>query len=954
MKVIPEPGLEASCARLDGLHRKHPGYVLKVPGGTSLRMLDLGVLEVVAPHREHDQRHPRLGDRGRVCFWLFALLALAGAFTRPARRRRVGLGDPALSTWASSPGVRDAALPDRDRPVHRHARGAGATTITSRRRGPCTPSTRSSSMSEVADGPDTSVIGRPSASGVARARDRVGHRGARSCPPRRRTGGRSGTSVSARRPERAPPSSTIVPVSAIASAQPVSTPSSASSSRGESGGRRRPPRRRRSRQAPPGGTAIRRAARRAQPRPPRRRASPAATRATVAGTRRPARRSARRVAVAERAGAAVARAGPPARGRRRAPSADRARAPRTSSRAAVTAVRHQSRNVSRGTSGSSRIARPARQPARLRQRPAAEPRQPLRALVARLRRERPADDRPSPAPRAPACDFCSRTTRPRRWTSTRRDVDLDRADLVAGAAQRRRPRQRRRVLEPAQLRRQDRADRPGIDRLVGVPAGARVDRAHVQARRAADAVQRLAADLVGQHVACARCRAARGGTPAARRRRARPSTATCTGSSAPPVEERGSSCRNTSRSRHSGSTFSIPITVTSTLGQRRAHAPVALGLDDAPPSRSRRRRSSRPRPPSAPRGTSRAGAGARPRRSRVASPAEVLAPAIVRSNSALISARLRWIAGTRMCDDVSCASWMISSARSVSIALMPCAASASLSPISSVAIDLTLITSRAPCAAGDDGHDRVRLGARRAPSAPTPPARVTAASRRSSCSGSVAIARALIAAPASRSASQSGSSPTALRALGADRRRRLAEVAAQLGVLQRLARRGREALHSCAARISARCIVRTPGALAPQRAADVHQARVVGRRADLRAGVEHVAQLVGEHRHRGVGVLDRERPAEAAALVARPRSSTRSMPAHVRAAAAAAGRRPAAAAASGRSGAASPGAGTRRPRRRRRAGRTRNSVSSNTPLADAAVLAHVAPRTRPTATPPSS
>ena len=31
--------------------------------------------------------------------------------------------------------------------------------------------------------------------------------------------------------------------------------------------------------------------------------------------------------------------------------------------------------------------------------------------------------------------------------------------------------------------------------------------------------------------------------------------------------------------------------------------------------------------------------------------------------------------------------------------------------------------------------------------------------------------------------------------------------------------------------------------------------------------VEHAAQLVGEHRHRGVGVLDRERAAEAAALL---------------------------------------------------------------------------------------
>ena len=56
------------------------------------------------------------------------------------------------------------------------------------------------------------------------------------------------------------------------------------------------------------------------------------------------------------------------------------------------------------------------------------------------------------------------------------------------------------------------------------------------------------------------------------------------------------------------------------------------------------------------------------------------------------------------------------------------------------------------------------------------------------------------------------------------------------------------------------------GALAGERAADVHQARRVGRGADLGARVQDVADLVGEHRHRRVGVLDRERPAEAAAL----------------------------------------------------------------------------------------
>ena len=72
-------------------------------------------------------------------------------------------------------------------------------------------------------------------------------------------------------------------------------------------------------------------------------------------------------------------------------------------------------------------------------------------------------------------------------------------------------------------------------------------------------------------------------------------------------------------------------------------------------------------------------------------------------------------------------------------------------------------------------------------------------------------------------------------------------------------------------------MTRTPARWRAQRAADVHQARRVDRGADLRARVEHVAQLVAEHRHRGVRVLDRERAAEAAAL-ARLVQSTRSIP----------------------------------------------------------------------------
>ena len=63
-----------------------------------------------------------------------------------------------------------------------------------------------------------------------------------------------------------------------------------------------------------------------------------------------------------------------------------------------------------------------------------------------------------------------------------------------------------------------------------------------------------------------------------------------------------------------------------------------------------------------------------------------------------ISARLRWMAGTRMCEGRSWPSWTISSARSVSQTSMPSWRRASLSSISWVAIDLTLTTSsrRAP------------------------------------------------------------------------------------------------------------------------------------------------------------------------------------------------------------------------------------------------------------------
>ena len=81
------------------------------------------------------------------------------------------------------------------------------------------------------------------------------------------------------------------------------------------------------------------------------------------------------------------------------------------------------------------------------------------------------------------------------------DVDAHRAGVEAGAAQRRRVRQRGVALlpsTPVSCGVRIGPDRARIHRPVRVPAGAFVDGAHVQAGAAADAVQRLAADLVGQ------------------------------------------------------------------------------------------------------------------------------------------------------------------------------------------------------------------------------------------------------------------------------------------------------------------------------------------------------------------------------------------------------------------------------------------------------------------------
>ena len=301
------------------------------------------------------------------------------------------------------------------------------------------------------------------------------------------------------------------------------------------------------------------------------------------------------------------------------------------------------------------------------------------------------------------------------------DVDLDRAHLVAGAAQRRGIRQRvdLRVLPHAPHQRvEDGADRTRVDRAVGVAADPLVDRADVEAGGAADAAQRLPADLVGERAGAAvveeydvhllrtvagRHPAPRGGVGvhplAGRGARQQPQEHV-------EVGERGHDLLDADDGDEH-------------VGQGQAHPPVALRLDHderaglghgevragdrhlraqellAQVQPCRRRELGRvvgeavrcaacPRPPS---GRGRSGGS---RRGCGGSPA----PGCGEGRSS--------------------PSWTISSARSVSQAAIPSAASASLSPISWVTIDLTLTTSSTPCDFATSATIRLASSASRA------------------------------------------------------------------------------------------------------------------------------------------------------------------------------------------------------------------------------------------------
>ena len=202
---------------------------------------------------------------------------------------------------------------------------------------------------------------------------------------------------------------------------------------------------------------------------------------------------------------------------------------------------------------------------------------------------------------------------------------------------------------------------------------------------------------------------------------------------------------------------------------------------------------------------------------------------------------------------------------------MPRAARASLRPISSVTIDLTLTTSRAPAAQDEVSHDAIGGRGVRGPVH-------DAAGAGDRCLELLQvmsrwrIARALMRRPASRSCSQSSSSATTAARLS-----RIVWVATRRLWRNWESRRatraasGKPPLHQLDALGGGEDLGQVhgahAGALAREPAADVQQARAVKRRAHLGAGIEDRAHLVGQHRRRGVGVLDREGAPEAAAAL---------------------------------------------------------------------------------------
>ena len=259
--------------------------------------------------------------------------------------------------------------------------------------------------------------------------------------------------------------------------------------------------------------------------------------------------------------------------------------------------------------------------------------------------------------------------------------------------------------------------------------------------------------------------------------------------------------------------------------QARAHAAVALVLDEHErPGLGDAEVHARDRRP-ARAGSARAGGRGRRRsgrrdRRRSAWPASG-------SSSSRTSARLLWIAGMMMCSGASPAVWTMNSPRSVSITSTPAAARRSFRPISSDAIDLPLTTSP-PVPQHDLRDVGGRVRARRPPGARWRRFAPDCACSWSSSAGRSAMASARMRSPSARSASKSIASIAAVR-LSCARSREAAHVLDAAPRSASAARRPAvEAAHSASARIDRQVHHPHGHAGAGRPSLDVHDAAGVG------------------------------------------------------------------------------------------------------------------------------
>jgi 4-amino-4-deoxy-L-arabinose transferase-like glycosyltransferase len=166
-----EPAFEDELrARAREYIAEHPTYVAEVGFWSTARMLELTGKRWWRHTASTIAVEPEWADRGVYAFWIVAVLALVGAFTTRARRTpRFVWAFPVLLYLSVAFLVVETPRYRVGIDVFLVLLAALALTMkTSSRRGPWTPSTRSSSMSDVADGPETSVIGRPAEAAPAR------------------------------------------------------------------------------------------------------------------------------------------------------------------------------------------------------------------------------------------------------------------------------------------------------------------------------------------------------------------------------------------------------------------------------------------------------------------------------------------------------------------------------------------------------------------------------------------------------------------------------------------------------------------------------------------------------------------------------------------------------------------------------------------------------------------